>query len=146
MVVRLVTLAELRDDGRPDQLSVSAWLDAELSDGRRVPLLRDRGWSSKVIVASYGAGAPQGTPAGDGAVDPWTGTSVEEIEATARTVVGPDEPVEGESPEHAEAAYWAYLAEPLRRQGIHVEPDDLRRLPHDVVLGERLRARLRRNG
>jgi hypothetical protein len=56
-------------------------------------------------------------------------------------VVGPDEPVDERSREDAEAAHWAYLARVLRRQGVRVEPDELKRLPHDVELSERLVAR-----
>jgi hypothetical protein len=61
---------------------------------------------------------------------------------TARTVVGPDEPFDGSTYEDAAASHWAYLAEELRRQGIVVDGPELSRLPHDVVLSERLLARL----
>jgi hypothetical protein len=99
-------------------------------DGRRVLLLDDRGWTSGPLVP-YGGG-----PVGDAP----TGVSVEEIETNARAVVGPDEPMEGSSQEEAEAAHWAYLTAILRQDGVIVDPLDLKRLPHDVVLGERLLA------
>jgi hypothetical protein len=67
-------------------------------------------------------------------------TSVADIEATARAVVGPDEPFDGSSREAAEAGHWAYLAGVLRQQGVVVDAGELSRLPHDVVLSERLLA------
>jgi hypothetical protein len=72
-------------------------------------------------------------------------TSVEEIEQTARVVVGPDEPFEGSSQEDAEQGHWAYLSDVLRQHGVVVDALDLRRLPHDVVLSERLLARVSRS-
>lgn len=42
-----------------------------------------------------------------------------------------------------EASHWNALATVLRRQGINVEGPALRELPHDVVLGKQLLARLR---
>ena len=62
----------------------------------------------------------------------------------AHTVVGPDEPVEGSSQEDAERDHWRYLSDILRRHGVAVDPLDLKRVPHDVVLSERLRARIGR--
>jgi hypothetical protein len=41
-----------------------------------------------------------------------------------------------------EADHWAFLSEVLRRQGVAVDTRELKRLPHDVVLGERLLARV----
>jgi hypothetical protein len=123
-VARLVTLLELCDaDAR--RMSVSARHEAELVDGRRVLLLDDRGWSSSGNVP-----------------DIWALTSVEDIEKTARMVVGPDEPYDGRSQEDMEADHWASLSEILRRQGVIVDAPELKRLPHDVVLSERLLARV----
>ena len=104
-------------------MSVSARHEAELVDGRRVLLLDDRGWSETANVP-----------------DIWAVTSVEHIEETARIVVGPDEPYDGRSQEDMEAAHWAYLAEILRQQGVAVDAQELKRLPHDVMLSERLLA------
>ncbi len=39
-----------------------------------------------------------------------------------------------------EAGHWATLAATLAARGIDVDPDQLRRLPHDVELSERARA------
>jgi len=69
---------------------------------------------------------------------------VEDIEETARVVVGPDEPPEGYSQEEAEADHWAHLADVLRQQGVVVDALELKQLPHDVVLSERLLARIGR--
>jgi len=60
-------------------------------------------------------------------------------------VVGPDEPYDGLSQEDAEQGHWAYLSDVLRQHGVVVDAPDLRRLPHDVVLSERLLARLGRS-
>jgi hypothetical protein len=69
-------------------------------------------------------------------------TSVEDIERTARMVVGPDEPFDRSSQADAEQGHWAYLSDVLRQHGVVVDALDLRRLPHDVVLSERLLARV----
>jgi hypothetical protein len=61
---------------------------------------------------------------------------------TARVVVGPDEPFAGHSHGDMAAGHWAHLAGVLRRQGVAVDAVELERLPHDVVLSERLLARL----
>jgi hypothetical protein len=122
-VARLVTRVDTDDDdgSDPRRMSVSARLDAELADGRSVVLLNDRGWS--------GTGG-------------WAATSVEEIEETARVVVGPDEAFDDIPQEQMDASHWAFLSDKLRRQGVVTDPSKLRRLPHDVVLSERLRARV----
>ena len=93
-------------------------------NGRHVLLLDDRGWSA--------SGPP----------NIWALTSVEDIVSTARMVVGPDEPFGERSHEDMEADHWAQLAEVLRQQGIVVDALELKRRPHDVVLSERLLARL----
>jgi hypothetical protein len=135
-VARLVTFVELYDvPANPGGMSLSARHEAELADGRRVLLLDDRGWSS---------GPPQvyGDRPREPAPDIWSVTSRYDIEETARMIVGPDEPLDGDTQADAEAHYWGCLAGILERQGISAEPEDLRRLPHDVVLSERLLARL----
>ena len=107
----------------PSRVSVSATLSAVLDDGRRLTLLDDRGW---------------------GSTGHWDTTTVEEIEDTARTVVGPDEPVEGQTYDEMAAAHYAYLVAILDRQGVISDTGTLRSIPHDVVLTERLRARVTR--
>jgi hypothetical protein len=138
-VARLVTLVDA-DDDPAGAIGLSARHEAVLVDGRRVLLLDDRGWS-------WGPPRPYGgASVGDASVgDAQGGLSVEDIEKTARMVVGPDEPFEGGSQADAEAAHWAHLTEILRQEGVSVDPAELRRLPHDVVLGERLLARVGRD-
>ena len=85
-------------------------------------LLDDRGWSE--------SGPP----------NIWAVRSVEDIVGTTRTVVGPDEPFGERSHEDMEADHWAQLSAVLEQQGVIADALDLRRLPHDVVLSERLRA------
>lgn len=126
-VTRLVTHVELRDAG-DRRMSVSARLEAVLGDGRRVTLLDDRGWTESL--------------GGEGGPGIWADMSVTEIEDTARTVVGPDEPFAGHTQADMERTHWAHLAGVLRAHGVAVDGDRLRRLPHEVVLDGRLLARL----
>ena len=140
-VARLVTLVDVNDEvADPRQMSVSALHEAELEDGRRVVLLDDRGWTSAALTAYRGE-----VPEGRDQPDIWAVTSVEDVEETARVVVGPDEPPDGYSQGDAEAAHWDYLAGVLREQGVAVDAQELKRLPHDVVLSERLLARIGRS-
>src|SRR3712207_2186010 len=93
--------------GQPaGQVSCSAVLKAELVDGREIVLLDDRGWSESVRFAG-----------GGGPLDQWSYVTREDVEATARTVVGPDEPADGESYEEAARMYWSFLARALEREG-----------------------------
>ena len=124
-VARLVTYVDLTNDVVDDRrLSVSARHEAVLADGRRALLLDDRGWSE--------SGPP----------DIWATASVEDVEFTARTVVGPDEPFGGRTFDDMATDHWVQLAGNLRQQGIVIDPAELRQLSHDVVLSERLRGRL----
>lgn len=124
-MTRLVTSVEVDDEVlNPRRLSVSAKHEALLSNGDRVLLLDDRGWSVS------------------GPADTWSCLTAAEIADTARVVVGPDEAFDGYAKKDMEASHWAYLAAILRRRGVDVEGPALRQLPHDVVLGTRLLARL----
>ena len=137
-VTRLVTLVDVNDENSDArQMSVSARHEAELADGRRVVLLDDRGWTSSALRATATREVPDQP-------DIWAVTTVKDIEESARVVVGPDEPPDGYSQEEAEAAHWAYLADVLREQGIVADVLELKRLPHEVVLSERLLARIGR--
>jgi ADP-ribose pyrophosphatase YjhB (NUDIX family) len=119
-VRRLVTVVEL-DDRTPSGRSASAHLYAELVGGRRLLLLDDRGWASSAPIAAIGR---------------------RDVEDTARTVVGPDEPAPGHTQEQAEAGYWQFLKRRLRRSGIDVGEEQLRGVPHGVEIGEHLNAQL----
>jgi hypothetical protein len=142
-VTHLVTLVDFNHDVvDPRRMSVSARHEAVLADGRRVLLLDDRGWTAAALTASWVGEVPDGDSWRD-QTDIWAVTSAEDVEETARVVVGPDEPPDGHSQADAEADHWAYLADVLRQQGVVVDAMELKRLPHDVVLSERL---LPRNG
>jgi hypothetical protein len=103
-------------------MSFSALHQAVLADGRRLVLLDDRGWTS-----SWSPDVP--------AIPP-----VEEIEGTARVVVGPDEAFGEHTQADMENDHWSALAGILAKQGVAVDAQELRRLPHDVVLSGRLQA------
>ncbi len=108
----------------PHVMSLSALHLAELSNGSRVTLLDDRGW----------------TESGTG--DIWHQTSIAEVVAQARVVVGPDEPYGNHSAQDMASGHWEHLAAVLERQGVHVSALELAHLPHAVELTERLRHRL----
>jgi hypothetical protein len=120
-------------------MSVSARHEAELRDGRRVLLLDGRGWTAELMQRRL----PDGAVVQEDVSDIWAVTSVEEIEQSARTVVGPDEPFAGYTREEVEDGHWAHLSDVLRQDGVVVDAKELRQLPHDVTLSERLLARLR---
>lgn len=122
-VVHLETAVDLdnRADSDPRRVSVSVSLSAILDNGRRITLLDDRGWGSTGL---------------------WETTTVGEIEDTARTVVGPDEPAGGQTHEEMAAAHWTHLAAVLGARGVAADSDALRTLPHSVVLSDRLRSRV----
>lgn len=84
-------------------------------------LFDDRGWSSSAGIAEEG---------------------LRQIEDTARMVVGPDGPGPGETDEQMEALYWEWMEHKLRAAGISAEAGELKELPHDVEIGERLQHRL----
>lgn len=62
-VVRIATLADVREHPDARSISVSARMEAVLDDGRRLLLLDDRGWTSSL----RGAGADE--------ADIWAGMS-----------------------------------------------------------------------
>ena len=136
--MRLVTSVELDDAGDPQAQHFSALHEAVLADGRRLTLLDDRGWGGRAFrFDGRTAHAIE-------AFEAWSFLTREEIEREARMVVGPDEAFGGHSQEDMEDDHWAHLADVLRARGITIEPPELRRLPHEVVLGERLLAALDR--
>lgn len=142
-VVALVTVCDVREAGGDRwTMSVTARHEALLDDGRRVLLLDGRGWTASLRTVRLGAEA---APSPDSAADVWETTSVEEIERTARAVVGPDEPYGDRSQEDMAAGHRRHLAGILARAGVSAAARDLARVPHEVVLTERLRARLGRS-
>ncbi|MGW5193616.1 hypothetical protein ACWEOO_30500 [Kribbella sp. NPDC004138] len=122
-VARLVAHVALDEQATDaSHLSVSARLEAVLTDGRTVVLLDDRGWSCS------------------GPADLRDRLSPTDIENDALTVVGPDEPSDGTTHDQMAAAHWTHLADILRRDDIDVDADVLRRLPVEVALSQSLRA------
>ncbi|MCK9897278.1 hypothetical protein [Frankia sp. AgB32] len=97
---------------------------AMLSDGRRLTLTSDRGWTSWLV----------GEPVGD---TPWAHLTAEGVEETARTVVLPDD-VEVTGETHT----WARLAESLQDHGIEVTVETLKLLPYTFTFSQRLQERL----
>jgi hypothetical protein len=91
---------------------------ADLSDGRRITLHDERGYSTS------------------GPSDPWRYQTVESVEADVRTTVLPDDDDGEEHP-------WEWLVELLHAQGIDASTDELKRVPYRVELSERLLAKLR---
>jgi acetyl esterase/lipase len=146
-VARLLTLVDIDDvdEEGPNarRMSVTARQEALLEDGRRVVLLDDRGWSGQLgAVWTDDAPPPEGWR--ETLPSTWAFETVEELERTARDVVGPDEPVRDSTQAEIEASHWEALASILREHGVEVEAAELRELPHDVELSTRLRARVSR--
>jgi|SRR5947209_14555526 len=121
---RLLTFADL--DGRdPRACSISARLVAELAEGRHIVLLDDRGWTSSGGVASL---------------------SAEDVERTARVVVGPDEPWGGRTRAEIESGYWATLEQEVQAAGVGAASSDMAALANDVEISDRLRRLLKPSG
>jgi hypothetical protein len=121
-VERLLTTADVDERARDGHVSVLARHEAVLTDGRRLLLLDDRGW---------------------GSTQRWSAASAEDVEETARVVVGPDEPSESRTREEEQTGHWAHLARILEEEhGVAVDARAMRCLPHDVVLTRRLLALL----
>ncbi len=97
---------------------------ATLSDGRRLTLTDDRGWSTRWA-------------GGRATDDPWAHLTVESVAAAVRNVVLPDD-----AEETGESYSGARLAACLTALGVETTPEELRRMPYEVVLSQRLRARL----
>lgn len=122
---RLVTYVDVDDPESLEQVSVSTRHQLQVEGGRRVLLLDDRGW---------------------GASSPWNAISAADIANHSRAAVGPDEPFGHLSTDDMAADHWEALAQTARRQGVDVDAAELKRLPHEVVLSERVLVRLRDGG
>lgn len=147
LIARLLTLVDLNDadDAGPDarRMSVTARHEAVLTDGRRVVLLDDRGWGGQLAVAWRGEPSEEERLRYERS-SIWATETVEELEREAHFVVGPDEPFDGRTQADMEAEHWDSLARVLQQQGVAVEAAELKALPHDVKLSDRLLARLGR--
>ena len=121
LTTRLVTYADISQPSTPEDVSVPVRHVLQLADGRSVVLLSDRGFGSS---------------------GSWADESVERIERNARWVVGPDEPPAGRTKEEEASLHWAYLQRIAQQSGVTISADELRHLPHHVVLSDRLLARI----
>ncbi len=122
---------------------MSARLDAELNDGRRLVLLSDRGWSAQAGYSWERGHEP--SPEEHERLRSrsiWATQSIEDIQETARGVVGPDEPWGDRTYDDAEAQHWGWLAGVLRRNGVDVDAGTLSALPQDIELSDRVLARI----
>jgi len=141
----LLTLVDVVDeeDDRPSarRMSVSARHEAVLAHGRRVVLLDDRGWSEELRVVADHKPPRQERKVVE-LLGIWAYETAEEIERTARAVVGPDEPFKGHTHAEMEAGHWESLARGLQQEGIDVQAAELEALPHDVELSDCVLARL----
>jgi hypothetical protein len=146
VVARLRTFVDIsdEDDDGPDarRMSVTARHEAVLTDGRRVLLLDDRGWSEQ--LGAWGVEPSEQERELVQLPGVWVTETVEDMERTARDVVGPDEPFEGHTKADMEADHWDSLARVLQQEGVEVEAAQLRGLPHDVELSDRVLARIGR--
>jgi hypothetical protein len=125
-VVRVVGLGAIcdldptrNDDPRENNFRVSEF--AVLDNGERITLHDERG---------YGAGSSSG--------DIRAQQTVETITRDVLTTVLPDDDDGDEHP-------WEWLAQLARAHGIEVTADNLRQVPYEVVLTERVLQRLHTN-
>lgn len=108
-------------DGRTVSFSVSEF--ALLDDGRRVILRGELGFTT-----AWGSGVPATSPV-------WSSLTVESLTQEVMNVVLPDD-------DDGEDHPWEWLAELARDRGIGVTADDLRGLPYEVELTDRVLALL----
>jgi hypothetical protein len=118
---RLLTLTDI-DDRDARGTSIFAHLYVVLTDGIRVLLLDDRGWSSSQPI------------------DDMTRAYVT---STAKMAVGPDGPGPGETDAQMETWHWESLARRLEDSRLSITGIDLSELPHDVEISESLSKRLK---
>jgi hypothetical protein len=124
-VTRLGAFADFEDDeALQRQVLIGIEQFAMLDDGRR--LILDRAGFGTTIA---GLAASE---------DPWSHMTVEDIEDDVRTTLAPD--VDDGNPSHDHD--WRHLARRLQEHGVECSADALMRVPYDIVLSDRLKARL----
>jgi hypothetical protein len=148
-VERLLTSVDLgSDDPGPDarRMSVEARHEAVLTDGRRVLLLDDRGW-----FGTMGTAFLDGKPSDEdrrraeaNRPSAWTHETIENMEDTARMVVGPDCAYGGRTQAEMDAGHWDWMSSILRENGVEITATELMALPHDVQLSDPILARIGR--
>jgi hypothetical protein len=117
-VVTLGAVCEITAGDEPDhgrQLSFSVAEFADLSDGTRIMVHTERGFSSSINRG-----------------DPWLYATAVSIRRDVLTTVLPDD---DEDPEDHP---WGWLAELIGRHGIAVDAESLKRVPYVVEFGQRL--------
>jgi hypothetical protein len=123
-VVGLGAICDLgppRSDGSGDQsFSVSEFVTLE--DGRRVILHEDRGFT-----------LGWGSSGGSGSGDIRERETLESLTRDVLNVVLPDDD------ECAEDHPWSWLADLARARGLDVTAEDLRGLPYEVILTDKVR-------
>jgi hypothetical protein len=105
-----------RADERSQSFSVSEFVTFE--DGRRVTLHEARGFT-----IGWGHSGESGSPH----------ATVENLTQSVLTTVLPDDDQSGE--QHP----WSWLADLARARGLNVTAEDLRSLPYEVILTEKVR-------
>jgi hypothetical protein len=113
------------DSGNDGGTSFKVREIALLSDGDEVTLSDDRGWTtSATLGGTVGGGQEPSIP-------------VAHVVRNVYNVVLPDN-----AEETGEAHEWERFAQRLREAGVAVTPDELRAVPYQVNLSDRLSARL----
>ncbi|MFL6136189.1 MAG: hypothetical protein ACJ74O_00100 [Frankiaceae bacterium] len=122
-VVCLGAICDLRrsrlDDARSQSFSVSEF--ARLEDGRRVILHEERGFT--IDLRSTGG------------TDPGALRDYETLESITRNVLNVVLPDDDDC---AENHPWTWLADLARARGLNVTADDLRGLPYEVILTDKV--------
>ena len=126
ITVQVVALGAFCDVASPpgaDSASLDFRIEefATLSDGRRVVVTDDRGWSMR--------------SSGDGS--PWTDVSEADLVGSALTAVLPDD-AEDTGEEHP----WELFADRLQASGVETTAAALEDLPYEVALSDGIRSRL----
>ena len=98
---------------------------AELTDGRRLTLHEERGFTGSTMASS-----------GPAPSDQWRHLTLENLERDVRTTVLPDD--DDTQDEHP----WEWLVALLHARGVEATAEELRLLPYGVEFSDRLRARL----
>ncbi|MFF5325249.1 hypothetical protein ACFY2Y_16185 [Janibacter hoylei] len=108
--MQLITRVDVSDPGSCE-VNADCVLLLELDDGRRLPLLTDRGWGETQL---------------------WSQTTLAELEPVARMVVGPDIPFGDLTEDDMAHGHWLTLARQAQSQNVGVSAEDLAKLPHRV--------------
>lgn len=125
-----------RSTAGPGSLRFTVSEFADLSDGRRLVLHDERGWTDSLRTAvTDGEALPADwSPP----VDPWAFVTRGDVVRSVLNVVLPDD--DDDPDDHP----YEWLAGLLIGRGVHTSASELRVLPYEVELSQRLEARLPR--